>query len=72
MKKEKKNEVISIALKVIAVLIIIIGAEMFYELRLWDVRARANSTESYFFPISVLGFSGALYGIATLLDNKTK
>ncbi|MCH5167053.1 MAG: hypothetical protein J1F35_04085 [Erysipelotrichales bacterium] len=56
----------------IAVLIIIIGAEMFYELRLWDARARVNSAELYFFPISVLGFSGTLYGIATLLDNKTK
>lgn len=45
---------------------------MFYELRLWDARARVNSAELYFFPISVLGFSGTLYGIATLLDNKTK
>lgn len=68
----KKEKIISIVLKIMSVVIILIGASVFIEYRLW--RESITDFSVYlktFIPILVLGFSGTLYGIATLL-NKDK
>ena len=69
MNKEKN---ISIVLKIISVLILLYGIWKFYDWRLWeDMKNDFGNIVQIFLPISVLGFSGTLYGIATLL-NKDK
>ena len=68
----KKEKIISTVLKIMSVVIILIGASVFIEYRLW--RESITDFSVYlktFIPILVLGFSGTLYGIATLL-NKDK
>lgn len=68
----KKEKIISVILKIIAVIIIIIGASVFVEFRLWKESITDFSVYlKTFVPILVLGFSGTVYGIATLL-NKDK
>lgn len=68
----KKEKIISMILKIIAVVIIIIGASVFVEYRLWEESITDFSVYlKTFVSILVLGFSGTLYGIATLL-NKDK
>ena len=69
----KKEEIISIILKVIAVIIILIGIGVFFEYRLWQ----ESIYDFYvylkiFVPILVLGFSSTLWGIATLLNKPKK
>ncbi len=69
----KKEEIISIILKVIAVIIILIGIGVFFEYRLWQ----ESIYDFYvylkiFVPILVLGFSSTLWGIATLLNKSKK
>ena len=54
------------------VLILLYGMWIFYDWRLWkNMRTDFGNILQIFLPISVLGFSGILYGIATLL-NKDK
>ena len=68
----KKEKMISVILKIIAVVIIIIGASVFVEYRLWKESTTDFSVYlKTFVPILVLGFSATLYGVATLL-NKDK
>lgn len=68
----KKEKIISIVLKIMSVVIILIGASVFIEYRLWrESIADFSVYLKTFIPILVLGFSGTLYGIATLL-NKDK
>ena len=69
----KKEKIISIILKVIAVIIILIGVGVFFEYRLWQ----ESIYDFYvylkiFVPILVLGFSGTLWGIAILLNKPKK
>ena len=69
----KKEKIISIILKVIAVIIILIGIGVFFEYRLWQ----ESIYDFYvylkiFVPILVLGFSSTLWGIATLLNKSKK
>ena len=69
----KKEKIISIILKVIAVIIILIGIGVFFEYRLWH----ESIYDFYvylkiFVPILVLGFSSTLWGIATLLNKSKK
>lgn len=67
-----KEKIISIVLKIISVLILLYGMWIFYDWRLWkNMRTDFGNILQIFLPISVLGFSGILYGIATLL-NKDK
>ena len=67
-----KEKIISIVLKIISVLILLYGIWKFYDWRLWeDMKNDFGNIVQIFLPISVLGFSGTLYGIATLL-NKDK
>ena len=69
----KKEKIISIILKVIAVIIILIGIGVFFEYRLWQ----ESIYDFYvylkiFVPILVLGFSSTLWGIAALLNKSKK
>lgn len=69
----KKEKIISIILKVIAVIIILIGIGVFIEYRLWQESIYDFSVYlKIFVPILVLGFSGTLYGLATLLNQDKK
>lgn len=68
----KKEKIISNILNIIAVIIIFLGFYVFINYRLW----RRPTTDfaiylKIFIPILVLGFSGTLCGIASLL-NKDK
>ncbi len=65
----KKEKTISIILKGISILILFIGLYGFLEYRLW--KWDADSMKIYL-PILVFGFSGTLFGIATLLDRNKK
>lgn len=68
----KKKKIVSIALTILATIIILIGVGVFIEYRLWKESTSDFSTYlKIFVPILVLGFSGILYGLATLL-NKDK
>ena len=68
----KKEKIISVILKIIALVIVIIGVSIFIEYRLLEETITDFSVYlKTFVPILVLGFSGALYGISTLL-NKDK
>lgn len=68
----KKEKIISVILNIIALVIFVIGASVFVEYRLWKESITDFSVYlKTFVPILVLGFSGTLYGIATLL-NKDK
>lgn len=68
----KKEIIISVILKIIALVIVIIGVSAFIEYRLWEETITDFSVYlKTFVPILVLGFSGTLYGISTLL-NKDK
>ena len=68
----KKEKVISVILKIIALVIILIGVCVFIEYRLWkETNTDFSVYLKTFVPILVLGFSGTLYGIAILL-NKDK
>lgn len=69
----KKEKIISIILKVIALIIILIGIGVFFEYRLWQ----ESIYDFYvylkiFVPILVLGFSSTLWGIATLRNKPKK
>lgn len=67
----KKNKIVSIMLKVIAIIIILIGVYTFIEYGLWrDLSSDFSVYLKTFLPILVLGFSGTLYGLSILLDNK--
>lgn len=67
----KKNKVVSIILKIIAIIIILIGIKVFVEYRLWkETSSNFSAYLKTFLPISVLGFSGILYGISTLLEKE--
>lgn len=58
-------------LKVIAIIIILIGVYTFIEYGLWrDLSSDFSVYLKTFLPILVLGFSGTLYGLSILLDNK--
>jgi len=71
----KKEKIISIILKIIAIVILLYGVWRFYDWHLWEpgypTKEPTWSTTKVFLPILTLGFSGTLYGIATLL-NKDK
>lgn len=62
-------------LKIIAIVILLYGVWRFYDWHLWEpgypTKEPTWSTTKVFLPILTLGFSGTLYGIATLL-NKDK
>ena len=68
----KKDKTISKILKIISVGILLYGLWIFYDWRLW--REALNSTLAtelkILLPILTFGFSGSLYGIATLLEKK--
>lgn len=66
----KQNKVMSIILKIFAIIIMLIGISAFVEYRLWrDLTFDFAIYLKIFLPILVLGLSGTLYGIATLLEN---
>ena len=65
----KKEKIMAIILKIIAVIIILIGIGVFFEYRLWKESIYDfNVYLKIFVPILVLGFSGTLWGLATLLN----
>ena len=64
-KMMRKEQIVAIVLKVIALIIILIGVRVFIEYRLWS---DSTGYLKAFVPILVLGFSGTLYGLATLLN----
>lgn len=65
----KKNKIVAIILKVLAIIIILIGLWNLIEYRVWAPNAVTFHTYlKIFIPICTLGFSGTLYGIATLLE----
>lgn len=68
-----KEKTISTILKIMAVIIFIIGVCTFFKHHLW----RESYTDFFtylktFLPILVLGFSGTLYGLATLINKDKK
>ena len=65
----KKEKIISIILKGLAILILFIGLYGFLEYRLWKWDADSMGV---YLPILVFGFSGTLFGIAALLDKNKK
>lgn len=74
MKKQmNKNKIISIILKIFAIIIILMGVYGYSDLGLW--KQHISDFDYYYriiLIISVLGFSGTLYGIATIIDTKDK
>ena len=69
----KKDIMIANILKLIALFILGYGAWIFIDWRLWrNMTTNMGDMLQIFLPIIVLGFFGALYGIACLLvkDNK--
>ena len=65
----KKEKIMAIILKIIAVIIILIGIGVFFEYRLWKESIYDfNVYLKIFVSILVLGFSGTLWGLATLLN----
>jgi len=71
MKKDKR---ISKVLKLISIAILLYGIWIFYDWRLWkEVLNSSLGTElKILIPILTFGFSGTLYGIATLLNKDKK
>ena len=68
------NTGVQIILKSLAVIIIFIGVYFFIDLELWNAEARYEVAHicQIFLPIAVLGFSGTLYGIATIIESISK
>lgn len=66
----KKDKIVSKVLKIIAIIIILIGLWVFFDLRLYRKNYYSDFTYEFkiYLPILVLGFSSTLYGIATLLE----
>jgi len=65
----KKDKLISKILKVTALIIILIGIYVFLDYKLWkEVYTDFQIYLKTFVSILVLGFSGTLYGIATLIE----
>lgn len=64
----KKKIIIVTILKLIALFILGYGLWIFIDWRLWrDMTTNMGDLLQIFLPIVVLGFSGCLYGIASLL-----
>lgn len=69
----KKTRIITIILRIIAIIIILIGISVFMEYKLWENRHTDFGTYlRTFVPILVLGFSGTLFGLAELLNKNPK
>ena len=70
----KKNKIISKILKIIAIGILLYGAWLFYDWRLWKevMNSTIGTFLKLFLTILVFGFSGTLYGLATLLTSHEK
>ena len=65
----KKNKIISIILKVISVFVLLYGSYHFCYWKLWEEQIADLFVElQIILPVLILGMSGCLYGIATLLD----
>ena len=69
----KIKNIISIILVVLAGIIVIIGLSVFNKYRLWkEPRSDFQIYLKTFIPILVIGFSGTLCGIATLIYKDKK
>ena len=70
----KKEKIVAIILKIIAIVILLYGIWLFYDWRLWKESFYTNTEEilKIFLPILVPSLTGILYGIATLLDKDKK
>lgn len=69
----KKKIIIANILKLIALLIFGYGLWVFFDWRLWrNMTTNMGNMLQIFLPIVVLGFSGCLYGIASLLVNNNE
>jgi len=68
----KKDKIISKILKIISIGILLYGLWVFCDWRLWREALNSSlATElKILLPILTFGFSGSLYGIATLLEKK--
>ena len=66
-----KPKAVSILLKVFATIIVLIVILVFFDQRLWKESVYDfHYNLKVYLPILVLGFSGTLYGLATILEKR--